>query len=133
MRVTFVRGALSAGLMLLVGSAALAAPQDKPRKPAKPETRKTAPQAEARNAGPQAASPTVASAGTSGVTYALKDIIRAKSGEFCAPYGGEGDCIQEIEICLAMVDRDGDPVRLCVNSTPQEKGENQARTARFRP
>ncbi|HEV2557265.1 MAG TPA: hypothetical protein VGU45_01435 [Microvirga sp.] len=133
MRATFVRGALSAGLVILVGSAAGAAPQERAKRPAKPESRKAAPQPETRKALPQAAAPAVASAGTSGVTYALKDIIRAKSGEFCAPYGGEGDCIQEIEICLAMVDRDGDPVRLCVNSAPQDKGEDQPRSARFRP
>jgi hypothetical protein len=121
MKTGFVRVALGAGALAVVGSAALAAPQKSNRaeRPGKAEAKKETPPA--------------APATSAGITYALKDLIKAKSGEFCAPYGGDGSCIQEVEICLAMVDRDGDPVRLCVNSTPEEKSEAQPRTARHRP
>ncbi len=120
MKTAFVRLALGAGALAALSAGAFAAPQKGSRaeRPGRAETKKEAPQASA--------------AASAGVTYALKDLIRAKSGEFCAPYGGDGNCIQEVEICLGMVDRDGDPVRLCVNSSPEEKGEAQARTARFR-
>jgi hypothetical protein len=121
MKTGFVRVALGAVTLALMAPAVLAAPQKGHRadRPGKAEAKKEMPPA----------SP----ATSAGITYALKDLIKAKSGEFCAPYGGDGSCIQEVEICLAMVDRDGDPVRLCVNSTPGEKSEAQPRTARYRP
>jgi hypothetical protein len=117
MGAALVRAALGAGALALTGSAAMAVPQKgvhNNQPSGKVETRKGLP-------------PTAAA--SPGVTYALKDLIKAKAGEFCAPYGG-GNCIQEVEICLAMVDRDGDPVRLCVNSTPEGKSETRDRPAR---
>lgn len=121
MRTTFATVALGAGILALLHSVALSAPHKGSRaeRPGRAEAKRELPRAPAMAVG--------------GVTYALKDLIKAKSGEFCAPYGGDGNCIQEVEICLSMVDRDGDPVRLCVNSTPEEKSEAQARAARFRP
>jgi hypothetical protein len=55
-----------------------------------------------------------------GFTYSVKDFIKAKSSELCSTYGRDADCIEEVEICLAMKDRDEDVVRICLNTTPEE-------------
>ena len=63
--------------------------------------------------------------------YLIKDIVRAKSAELCAGYGGPADCIEEIEICLTMLDEDEDVVKLCLNSEPAGQDGNDIRkTAR---
>ena len=50
--------------------------------------------------------------------YLIKDIVRVKSGELCATYGRPGDCIDEVEVCITMLDQDDDVVRLCLNNGP---------------
>jgi|SoiMethySBSTD1v2_1073268.scaffolds.fasta_scaffold2264819_1 hypothetical protein len=63
--------------------------------------------------------------------YLIKDIVRAKSAELCAGYGGPSDCIEEIEICLTMLDEDEDVVKLCLNSEPAgQEGNDIRKTAR---
>jgi hypothetical protein len=63
-------------------------------------------------------------------TYALKTMVKAKSSAFCDRYRGAGDCIQDIEICLTMLDKDDDTVRVCMTMAPSE--ENKPRTASIR-
>ena len=63
-----------------------------------------------------------------GLTYTLKDFVKAKSAEFCAAYGAASECIEDVEICLTMTDRDDDVVRLCVNTVPE--GDVAVRSAR---
>jgi hypothetical protein len=55
-----------------------------------------------------------------GFTYSIKDFIKAKSSELCSSYGSDADCIEAVEICLTMRDRDEDVVRVCVNTAPEE-------------
>lgn len=55
-----------------------------------------------------------------GFTYSIKDFIRAKSSELCSSYGSGADCIEAVEICLTMKDRDEDVVRVCLNTAPEE-------------
>jgi hypothetical protein len=66
----------------------------------------------------QARTPTIKPEGTGDFTYALKDVVRARSAEFCQRYGATGDCIEEIEICMTMLDRDEDTVRVCMTTAP---------------
>jgi hypothetical protein len=63
-------------------------------------------------------------------TYALKTMVKAKSSAFCDRYGSAGDCIQDIEICLTMLDKDDDTVRVCMSMAPTEA--NKPRTASVR-
>lgn len=63
-------------------------------------------------------------------TYALKDIVKAKSSTFCARYGSPEDCIQDIEICMTMLDRDEDTVQVCMTMSPTD--EHRPRTASAR-
>jgi hypothetical protein len=71
------------------------------------------------------------SGGAGHFVYLVKDIVRAKGAELCAGYGGPADCIEEVEICLTMVDGDEDVVKLCLNSGPAgREGNNLRKTAR---
>jgi hypothetical protein len=60
-----------------------------------------------------------------GFTYSIKDFIRTKSSrtkssELCSSYGSDADCVEAVEICLTMKDRDEDVVRVCINTAPEE-------------
>ncbi len=66
-------------------------------------------------------------AGDGDFTYALKNVVKAKSSEFCNRYSGASDCIQDIEICLTMLDLDDDTVRVCMTVSPSDP--DKARTA----
>jgi hypothetical protein len=65
-------------------------------------------------------------------TYTLKNIVRTRSSEFCERYGADGSCIEEIEICLTMRDRDDDVVRICMNTAPDEEGDAKPRVSGLR-
>ena len=92
---------IGAGI-LLAGTAAMAAPSKKAQKQA-----------------PHTTSPFSAQVAPQGITYALKAVIREKSAAFCAAYGVESGCIEDVEICITMLDRDEDTVRVCVNAAPE--------------
>ena len=53
--------------------------------------------------------------------YQIKDMIRAKGGGLCASYGQAKDCIDEVEVCVTMVDEDDAEVRLCLNDSPGDR------------
>jgi hypothetical protein len=74
--------------------------------------------APAGNAATQTESPATRAAAGLGITSALKDIIKAKSAEFCAGYGFEMGCIEQAE---TMMDRDGDRVHVCVSANMDER------------
>jgi hypothetical protein len=63
---------------------------------------------------------------------AVKDVIRARSTEFCERYGVGGNCIEEAEICLTMLDRDEDVVRVCMTMTPGRDDADRPRTSSLR-
>jgi hypothetical protein len=63
-------------------------------------------------------------------TYALKNVVKAKSSEFCERYNAGADCIQDIEICLSMLDRDEDSVRVCVTVVPADENKPRAASAK---
>jgi hypothetical protein len=108
--------------LLTLACALVAMPVAVGAAPKKPErSRPSAPAA-------REAAPVTKPVAPTGVTYVLKDIVKAKGSEFCSGYGLDAGCLEEIEICLGMVDRDGDPVRMCVNTLLEEDGE--ARTVR---
>jgi hypothetical protein len=69
-------------------------------------------------------SPTIRPEGARGFAYALKDVVRARSAAFCEGYGTGGDCIEEIEVCMTMLDRDQDVVRTCMTMRPQGESED---------
>ena len=66
------------------------------------------------------------------IIEAVKDVIRARSTEFCERYGGSGNCIEEAEICLTMLDRDEDVVRICMTMTPGRDNADSPRTSSLR-
>jgi hypothetical protein len=88
--------------------------------------------APAGNAATQTESPAARAAAGLGITSALKDIIKAKSAEFCAGHGFEMGCIEQAEICLSMVDRDGDPVHVCVSANMDENEGPRTARAKMR-
>jgi hypothetical protein len=63
-------------------------------------------------------------------TYALKNVVKAKSAAFCERYNAGADCIQDIEICLSMLDRDEDSVRVCVTVVPADENKPRAASAK---
>ena len=66
--------------------------------------------------------------------YGIINQIRARSEEFCARYGGSGDCLEEAEVCLTMRDTAENVVRLCLNTAPGESqgGEGKMQRSRVR-
>jgi hypothetical protein len=64
--------------------------------------------------------------------YLIKDIVRVKSSELCATYGRPGDCIDEVEVCITMLDQDDDVVRLCLNNGPGERSRGEPRQTSLR-
>jgi hypothetical protein len=63
-------------------------------------------------------------------TSALKSIVKAKSAAFCDRYSGAEECIEDIEICLTMLDRDEDTVRVCMTMQPREHDKPRAASVR---
>jgi hypothetical protein len=57
----------------------------------------------------------------------IKDLIRAKSGELCASYGQANNCVDEVEVCVTMIDEDDAEVRLCLNDNPGDRDPDKTR------
>lgn len=121
-------------LVLLTGFAALpcapgpAYPQDASR-----------PQAEAMsqvtpkgNKAPRKAERPRKPGGAGSFAYQIKDLIRAKSGELCASYGQANDCVDEVEVCVTMVDEDDAEVRLCLNDNPGDRDQDKSHRTSIR-
>jgi len=62
----------------------------------------------------------------------IKAIVRDRSGELCKRYGSEPNCMEEIEICFSMLDKDDDLMKICLDTTPEERGPNRAERTRLR-
>jgi hypothetical protein len=59
--------------------------------------------------------------GAGSFAYQIKDLIRAKSSELCASYGQANDCVDEVEVCITMVDEEEAEVRLCLNESSGDR------------
>jgi hypothetical protein len=61
--------------------------------------------------------------GTGNFVYGIINTIRVQSAELCARYGNPADCLEEAEVCLTMRDNDDNQVRLCLNTVPEDSGD----------
>jgi hypothetical protein len=61
--------------------------------------------------------------GTGNFVYGIINTIRVQSVELCARYGNPADCLEEAEVCLTMRDNDDNQVRLCLNTVPEDSGD----------
>jgi len=62
----------------------------------------------------------------------IKTVIRDRGPDLCSRYGGEPDCIEEIEICFSMLDKDDDLMKICLNTAPEGRGPSRAEKTRLR-
>jgi len=62
----------------------------------------------------------------------IKTVVRDRGADLCTRYGGDPDCIEEIEICFSMLDKDDDLMKICVNTAPEGRGPSRAEKTRLR-
>jgi hypothetical protein len=70
--------------------------------------------------------------GSGNFVYQLINYIRTQSEELCARYGNPSDCLEEAEVCLTMRDNDDNNVRLCLNTTPGDSEDDEAKMQKSR-